>query len=189
MKNLKKPVDAGNQKQNQKLLESLRSDRICGERNRVNVSGRDHFSERDQHSHLSGFGCFPAEVILGIRENQQVIPSCSVRSALTLTSQLPMPILPGFPRNARVWINVPDVGSLFMLQRKYSELGSRGTRIVSDVQSAGRAWRRPLAEKVGEIYCKNCCAKNIGPKGLGFGQAAGSLIHTQLQTFLSKFKN
>ncbi|XP_010071631.1 PREDICTED: cysteine and glycine-rich protein 1 isoform X2 [Pterocles gutturalis] len=36
-----------------------------------------------------------------------------------------------------------------------------------------------LADKDGEIYCKGCYAKNFGPKGFGFGQGAGALIHSQ----------
>ncbi|XP_041110207.1 cysteine and glycine-rich protein 2 [Polyodon spathula] len=34
-------------------------------------------------------------------------------------------------------------------------------------------------EKEGEIYCKACYAKNFGPKGFGYGQGAGALIHSQ----------
>ncbi|XP_048463740.1 uncharacterized protein LOC125485361 isoform X2 [Rhincodon typus] len=105
------------------------------------------------------------------------------QNALTLTSQLPMPILPGFPRNARVWINVPDVGSLFMLQRKYSELGSRGTRIVSDVQSAGRAWRRPLAEKI-------AVPRTSGQKDLDLVKLQGVLYtHSYRHSFQSSRTN
>nr|XP_013817414.1 PREDICTED: cysteine and glycine-rich protein 1 [Apteryx mantelli mantelli] len=36
-----------------------------------------------------------------------------------------------------------------------------------------------LADKDGEIYCKGCYAKNFGPKGFGFGQGAGALVHSQ----------
>ncbi|KAG5830601.1 hypothetical protein ANANG_G00312420 [Anguilla anguilla] len=36
-----------------------------------------------------------------------------------------------------------------------------------------------LTEKDGEIYCKGCYAKNFGPKGFGYGQGAGALVHTQ----------
>uniref|UniRef100_A0A0E9US04 LIM zinc-binding domain-containing protein n=1 Tax=Anguilla anguilla TaxID=7936 RepID=A0A0E9US04_ANGAN len=35
-----------------------------------------------------------------------------------------------------------------------------------------------LTEKDGEIYCKGCYAKNFGPKGFGYGQGAGALVHT-----------
>uniref|UniRef100_A0A665VE59 Cysteine and glycine-rich protein 2 n=1 Tax=Echeneis naucrates TaxID=173247 RepID=A0A665VE59_ECHNA len=34
-------------------------------------------------------------------------------------------------------------------------------------------------EKEGEIYCKACYAKNFGPKGFGYGQGAGALVHAQ----------
>ncbi|KAM9072247.1 cysteine and glycine-rich protein 2 isoform X1 [Balaenoptera ricei] len=36
-----------------------------------------------------------------------------------------------------------------------------------------------LTEKEGEIYCKGCYAKNFGPKGFGYGQGAGALVHAQ----------
>ncbi|EPQ20353.1 Cysteine and glycine-rich protein 1 [Myotis brandtii] len=36
-----------------------------------------------------------------------------------------------------------------------------------------------LADKDGEIYCKGCYAKNFGPKGFGFGQGAGALVHSE----------
>nr|KAF6399663.1 cysteine and glycine rich protein 1 [Molossus molossus] len=36
-----------------------------------------------------------------------------------------------------------------------------------------------LADKEGEIYCKGCYAKNFGPKGFGFGQGAGALVHSE----------
>ncbi|EPQ12736.1 Cysteine and glycine-rich protein 2 [Myotis brandtii] len=36
-----------------------------------------------------------------------------------------------------------------------------------------------LTEKGGEIYCKGCYAKNFGPKGFGYGQGAGALVHSQ----------
>uniref|UniRef100_A0A803TYR6 Cysteine and glycine-rich protein 2 n=1 Tax=Anolis carolinensis TaxID=28377 RepID=A0A803TYR6_ANOCA len=36
-----------------------------------------------------------------------------------------------------------------------------------------------LTEKDGEIYCKGCYAKNFGPKGFGYGQGAGALVHAQ----------
>ncbi|EPQ18887.1 Cysteine and glycine-rich protein 2 [Myotis brandtii] len=36
-----------------------------------------------------------------------------------------------------------------------------------------------LTEKEGEIYCKGCYAKNFGPKGFGYGQGAGALVHSQ----------
>ncbi|XP_044772279.1 cysteine and glycine-rich protein 1 isoform X1 [Neomonachus schauinslandi] len=36
-----------------------------------------------------------------------------------------------------------------------------------------------LADKDGDIYCKGCYAKNFGPKGFGFGQGAGALVHSE----------
>ncbi|XP_006866878.1 PREDICTED: uncharacterized protein LOC102837231 [Chrysochloris asiatica] len=36
-----------------------------------------------------------------------------------------------------------------------------------------------LADKDGEIYCKGCYTKNFGPKGFGFGQGAGALVHSE----------
>ncbi|XP_023666772.2 cysteine and glycine-rich protein 2-like isoform X2 [Paramormyrops kingsleyae] len=34
-------------------------------------------------------------------------------------------------------------------------------------------------DKEGEIYCKACYAKNFGPKGFGYGQGAGALLHAK----------
>ncbi|XP_061085146.1 cysteine and glycine-rich protein 1-like [Conger conger] len=62
------------------------------------------------------------------------------------------------------------------------------------VMGAGKAWHKAcfrcakcgkslesttLTEKDGEIYCKACYAKNFGPKGFGFGQGAGALVHAR----------
>ncbi|XP_063303052.1 cysteine and glycine-rich protein 2 [Pelobates fuscus] len=62
------------------------------------------------------------------------------------------------------------------------------------VMGAGKAWHKncfrcakcgkslestTLTEKEGEIYCKACYAKNFGPKGFGYGQGAGALVHAQ----------
>nr|XP_028591602.1 cysteine and glycine-rich protein 1 [Podarcis muralis] len=62
------------------------------------------------------------------------------------------------------------------------------------VVGAGKSWHKAcfrcakcgkslesttLADKDGEIYCKGCYAKNFGPKGFGFGQGAGALVHSQ----------
>ncbi len=32
-----------------------------------------------------------------------------------------------------------------------------------------------LAEREGNLYCKNCYGKNFGPKGYGYGGGAGTL--------------
>ncbi|XP_061420467.1 cysteine and glycine-rich protein 2-like isoform X1 [Lethenteron reissneri] len=36
-----------------------------------------------------------------------------------------------------------------------------------------------VTDRNGELYCKGCYAKYFGPKGVGFGQGAGALAHTQ----------
>ncbi|KAF1578199.1 UNVERIFIED_CONTAM: Cysteine and glycine-rich protein 1, partial [Eudyptes pachyrhynchus] len=70
---------------------------------------------------------------------------------------------------------------------------SQAVYAAEKVIGAGKSWHKScfrcakcgkglesttLADKDGEIYCKGCYAKNFGPKGFGFGQGAGALVHS-----------
>ncbi|KFO24416.1 Cysteine and glycine-rich protein 1 [Fukomys damarensis] len=71
---------------------------------------------------------------------------------------------------------------------------SQAVYAAEKVIGAGKSWHKScfrcakcgkglesttLADKDGEIYCKGCYAKNFGPKGFGFGQGAGALVHSE----------
>ncbi|CAN0395823.1 cysteine and glycine-rich protein 2-like [Lethenteron reissneri] len=71
---------------------------------------------------------------------------------------------------------------------------SQSVYAAEKVMGAGKPWHRScfrckqcgkslesttLNDNDGEIYCKACYAKNFGPKGVGYGLGAGTLMHSQ----------
>ncbi|KAI5939712.1 Cysteine and glycine-rich protein 1 [Manis javanica] len=77
---------------------------------------------------------------------------------------------------------------------EYCPRCSQAVYAAEKVIGAGKSWHKScfrcakcgkglesttLADKDGEIYCKGCYAKNFGPKGFGFGQGAGALVHSE----------